>query len=84
MLIFDLGISDYCSIFLNNIIYIFFYKTKIINTNITLIQFDACGIMKTYLKLQFSSEGELPSVIIKKLEEQGWRPIVGDRDFVMN
>ncbi len=40
--------------------------------------------MKTYLKLQFSSEGELPSKIIKKLEEQGWRPILGERDFVMN
>ena len=40
--------------------------------------------MKTYLKLQFSSEGELPSTIIKKLEENEWRPIVGDRDFIMN
>jgi hypothetical protein len=40
--------------------------------------------MKTYLKLQFSCEGESPSIIIKKLEEQGWRPIVGERDFVMN
>lgn len=40
--------------------------------------------MKTYLKLQFSSEGELPSVVIKKLEDQGWRPIVGEKDFVMD
>ncbi len=40
--------------------------------------------MKTYLKLQFSCDGELPSVIIKKLENEGWRPIVGERDFVMN
>ena len=40
--------------------------------------------MKTYLKLQFSSEGELPSTIIKKLEKKDWRPIVGDRDFVMD
>ncbi len=40
--------------------------------------------MKTYLKIQFSSEGELPSVIIKKLEKQGWRPIVGEKDFVMD
>ena len=40
--------------------------------------------MKTYLKLQFSSEGDLPSVIIKKLEKEGWRPIVGDKDFIMN
>lgn len=40
--------------------------------------------MKTYLKLQFSSNGEFPSIIIKKLEEQGWRPILGERDFVMN
>ena len=40
--------------------------------------------MKTYLKLQFSSEGDLPSQIIKKLEDQGWRPIVGERDFVMD
>ena len=40
--------------------------------------------MKTYLKLQFSSEGDLPSIIIKKLEDQSWRPIVGDKDFVMN
>ena len=40
--------------------------------------------MKTYLKLQFSSEGELPSKVIKKLENLGWRPIVGERDFVMD
>ena len=40
--------------------------------------------MKTYLKLQFSSEGDFPSQIIKKLEKQGWRPIVGERDFVMD
>ena len=40
--------------------------------------------MKTYLKLQFSCEGELPSVVIKKLEDQGWRPIVGEKDFVMD
>ena len=38
--------------------------------------------MKTYLKLQFSSEGDLPSQIIKRLETLGWRPIVGNRDFV--
>ena len=40
--------------------------------------------MKTYLKLQFSCDGELPSIIIKKLEENGWRPIVGENDFVIN
>ena len=40
--------------------------------------------MKTYLKLQFSSEGELPSTVIKKLEAQGWRSIVGEKDFVMD
>jgi hypothetical protein len=40
--------------------------------------------MKTYLKLQFSCEGELPSVVIKKLETQGWRSIVGEKDFVMD
>jgi len=40
--------------------------------------------MKTYQKLQFFSEGELPSILIKKLEDQGWRPILGDKDFVMN
>ena len=40
--------------------------------------------MKTYLKLQFSSEGDPPSAIIKKLEKEGWRPIVGERDFIMN
>jgi hypothetical protein len=40
--------------------------------------------MKTYLKLQFSSEGDLPSAIIKRLEEQGWRSIVGEKDFVMD
>jgi hypothetical protein len=39
--------------------------------------------MKTYLKLQFSSEGEVPSKIAKLLENLGWKPIVGDRDFVM-
>jgi len=40
--------------------------------------------MKTYLKLNFSSEGELPSRIIKKLENKGWKPIIGEKDFVMN
>ena len=40
--------------------------------------------MKTYLKLQFSSNGVAPSIIIKKLEDEGWRPILGDRDFVIN
>jgi hypothetical protein len=39
--------------------------------------------MKTYLKLQFSSEGELPSETIKRLEKLGWKPIRGDYDFVM-
>lgn len=40
--------------------------------------------MKTYLKLQFSSDGDFPSMIIKRLEKEGWRPIVGEKDFLMN
>ena len=39
--------------------------------------------MKTYLKIQFSSEGALPSEVIDKLETLGWKPIKGDYDFVM-
>ena len=39
--------------------------------------------MKTYLKIQFSSEGSKPSIVIKRLEDLGWRPVVGEYDFVM-
>ena len=39
--------------------------------------------MKTYLKLQFHSDGALPSDIIDKLEKLGWKPIMGEYDFVM-
>ena len=39
--------------------------------------------MKTYLKIQFHSEGAPPSEVIKRLEKLGWKPIRGDYDFVM-
>jgi len=39
--------------------------------------------LKTYLKIEFSSEGPPPSGIIKKLEDAGWRPVIGQYDFVM-
>ncbi len=39
--------------------------------------------MKTYLKIQFSSEAGFPSKIIDKLEGIGWKPVMGDYDFVM-
>ena len=38
--------------------------------------------MKTYLKIQFSSDGAKPSHIIKRLEDMGWRPVVGEYDFM--
>ena len=37
--------------------------------------------MKIYLKIQFSSEGPSPLDIIKKVEEAGFKPVVGDYDF---
>lgn len=39
--------------------------------------------MKTYLKIQFHSEGATPSEIIEKLEKIGWRPVLGEYDFVL-
>jgi hypothetical protein len=39
--------------------------------------------VKTYLKLEFSSEGARPSDVIKRLEELGWKPVIGEYDFVM-
>jgi hypothetical protein len=39
--------------------------------------------VKTYLKLEFSSEGAKPSDIIKRLEDLGWKPVIGEYDFVM-
>jgi len=39
--------------------------------------------MKTYLKIQFHSEGATPSAVIEKLEKIGWRPVLGEYDFVM-
>jgi hypothetical protein len=39
--------------------------------------------MKTYLKIQFHSEGARPSEVIKKLDKLGWKPIRGEYDFVM-
>ncbi len=38
--------------------------------------------MKTYIKIQFSSEGAKPSEIIKRLEASGWRPVIGEHDFM--
>lgn len=40
--------------------------------------------MKTYIKIQFSADGEDPSRIIDIFEELGWKPVVGEYDFVMN
>jgi len=39
--------------------------------------------MKTYLKIEFSSEGAPPSEIIKRLENEGWKPVIGEYDFVL-
>lgn len=39
--------------------------------------------MKTYLKIEFSSEGAPPSEIIRRLEKEGWKPVIGQYDFVM-
>ncbi|KYK29932.1 MAG: hypothetical protein AYK23_04880 [Candidatus Proteinoplasmatales archaeon SG8-5] len=39
--------------------------------------------MRTYLKIQFHSEGAPPSEVIAKLEKLGWKPIRGEYDFVM-
>jgi hypothetical protein len=39
--------------------------------------------MKTYLKIQFHSDGDNPSIVIDKLEKIGWKPVMGDYDFVM-
>jgi hypothetical protein len=39
--------------------------------------------MRTYLKIQFHSEGELPSKIIRDLEMLGWKPVIGEYDFVL-
>ena len=40
--------------------------------------------MKTYIKIQFSADGEDPSRIIGIFEELGWKPVVGEYDFVMD
>ena len=39
--------------------------------------------MKTYIKIQFSADGADPSKIIGIFESQGWKPVVGEYDFVM-
>ncbi|MBI5000434.1 MAG: hypothetical protein HZB92_02755 [Euryarchaeota archaeon] len=39
--------------------------------------------MKTYLKIHFSSEGSAPSDVISKLEKLGWKPVIGEYDFMM-
>ena len=39
--------------------------------------------MKTYLKIQFHSEGDNPSTVIDKLEKIGWKPVMGEYDFLM-
>ncbi len=39
--------------------------------------------MKTYIKIQFSVDGEAPSKIIEILEDLGWKLVVGEYDFVM-
>lgn len=40
--------------------------------------------MRTYIKIQFSVDGEDPSKIIDILERLGWKPVVGEYDFVMD
>ena len=39
--------------------------------------------MRTYIKIQFSADGEDPSRIIGIFESLGWKPVVGEYDFVM-
>ncbi len=39
--------------------------------------------MKTFIKLQFNSEGDPPLEIIKKLKEAGFTPVVGEQDFAV-
>jgi hypothetical protein len=39
--------------------------------------------VKTYIKIEFSSEGALPSEIIKRLEAIGWKPVIGQHDFMI-
>jgi hypothetical protein len=40
--------------------------------------------MKTYIKIQFSVDGEDPSRIIEIFESLGWKLVVGEYDFVMD
>jgi len=37
--------------------------------------------MKLYIELYFSSEGTPPQVIIKKMKDMGFEPVVGQYDF---
>ena len=39
--------------------------------------------MKTYIKIQFSVDGANPSKIIDILDDLGWKPVVGEYDFMM-
>jgi len=39
--------------------------------------------VKTYMKLVFSSEGAKPSEVIRRLEDLGWKPVIGEHDFVL-
>ena len=39
--------------------------------------------LKTYLKIIFSSEGDSPRTINKRVEKIGFRPVIGDYDYVI-
>ena len=38
--------------------------------------------MNTYLTLWFNSNGEKPSIVTRKLEQLGFKPVQGNYDFV--
>ncbi len=39
-------------------------------------------LMKTYLKVTFSSEGAKPSEIINRLRSLGFKPLIGEQDLI--
>ena len=38
--------------------------------------------MRTYMKVYFSSNGKSPREVLSKMEALGWKPVIGDYDFV--
>ncbi len=42
------------------------------------------GEMKLYVKLYFNSEGPSPLIIVPKVKKIGFKPVVGQYDFVMD